>query len=76
MTQDLESTNELKEKADIVFIKVDSGIYQIHKDRNGRFAGKVYAGTQEVLDALNFDDVIILRKHQYGLPSHDNFNDF
>ncbi|MDP9675339.1 hypothetical protein J2W97_001322 [Paenibacillus jamilae] len=76
MTQDLEPTATLKEKADIVFIKVDSGIYQIHKDRNGRFAGRVYVGTQEVLVALNFDDVVIIRKHKNGLSLHDNFSDF
>ncbi|WP_413986373.1 hypothetical protein [Paenibacillus polymyxa] len=75
MTQDLESTTVLKEKADIVFIKITSGIYQIHKDRNGRFAGKVYVGTQEVLDALNFDDVTILRKDNNGPLLHENFND-
>ncbi|MEC4565495.1 hypothetical protein L8C07_06015 [Paenibacillus sp. CMAA1739] len=40
ITQDFESTTKLKEKADIVFIKITSGIYRIHKDRQGRFSGR------------------------------------
>ncbi|MEK4427697.1 hypothetical protein MHB54_00405 [Paenibacillus sp. FSL M7-0802] len=76
MTQDLKQITTLKEKADIVFIKITSGIYRIHKDRKGRFSGRVYVGTQEVLDALNFENVVILRKHKHGVSLHDNFNDF
>ncbi|MHB0943393.1 hypothetical protein ACYCSU_17225 [Paenibacillus sp. ALE1] len=76
MVQDLESTTEQKEKADIVFIKIASGIYRIHKDRQGRFSGRVYVGTQEVLDALNFDNVTILRKDSNGILLHENFNIF
>ncbi|KAF6630622.1 hypothetical protein H6F38_14440 [Paenibacillus sp. EKM208P] len=76
MTQDLEPTTTLKEKADIVFIKITSGVYRIHKDRKGRFSGRFYVGTQEVLDALNYENVVILRKHKHGVSLHDNFNDF
>ncbi|QWU14249.1 hypothetical protein SAMN04487895_101541 [Paenibacillus sophorae] len=61
------------EKASLVFIKIDDGIYYIHKDRKGKYSGRCYAGTQDVLAELEIEDVVIVKGELHGRMIHCNF---
>lgn len=55
---------EWMKKAHTVFIKIDDGIYKILKNEDERFSGRCYVGTSDVLDILEFQDVLILDKDE------------
>lgn len=72
----INSITELRENANIVFTKIDDGIFLISKDRSGTFSGRLYVNSQEVIDELNCNlKVVILSKSQIGTLTvlHSNF---
>lgn len=65
------STLQYIEQADVVFIKVDDGIYLIHKCREKK--DRTYVGHLEVVDALEFKKVAIFSGGETGKLIHRNF---
>jgi hypothetical protein len=69
------STTQIKENVNTVFVKVDDGIYLVDKDRFGNFSGRVYVNTKEVIDELNCNSkVAIFGKNQLGMLSVIHYN--
>ena len=57
----------------LIFKKVDTGIYEIIKDKQGNFTGRCYADKKDVLDSLDTGLKVMLIKGNKPDDCYINF---